>query len=47
MKRGLKASIVESECDSKVRFVLIVGDGQDEMEGVRRHVIYPVESAAV
>jgi hypothetical protein len=47
MKRVLKASIVESECDSKVWFVLIAADGQDEMRGVRRHVIYQVESAAL
>jgi hypothetical protein len=47
MKRVLKASIVESECDSKVWFVLIAADGQDEMRGVRRHVIYQVKSAAL
>jgi hypothetical protein len=47
MKRVLKADIVESDCDSKVWFVLIVVDGEDEMREVRRHVIYPVESAAL
>jgi hypothetical protein len=47
MKQVLEASTVESECDSKIWFVLIAVDGQDETVGVCSHVIYPVESAAL
>jgi hypothetical protein len=47
MKRVLKTSIVESECESKIWFVLVAVDGQDETAGVCSHVIYPVDNAAL